>query len=153
VVRLPGLGALRRAPLPPERENAWTAFLRCAHHLDEGRSVLLATLPVGRIDPAPIALGTAAVRTALGQVTLALEGWRIPELDAEWQRCRPRAVDEARGRLETIDRIAATTDELDHVLEEVRELMEDLEPFADAEAAFRARWRLPREAGDGRARG
>jgi hypothetical protein len=152
VVRLPGLGSLRRPPLPPEREPAWAAFLGCAAHLDEGRSVLLATLPVGRIDPAPIALGTAAVRSALDEVAATMDGWRVAELDTEWEGCR-RAVDDARGRLETIDRIAATTDELDHVLEEVRELMEDLEPFADAEAAFRSRWRLPRDAGGGRAGG
>jgi ABC-type transporter Mla subunit MlaD len=152
MVRFLGLGPLRRAPLPPERAAAWTAFLRSAEQLDDGRSVLLATLPVGRIDPAPIALGTAAVRAALDEVAAGIDGWRVPELADEWEACR-RAVEDARGRLGTIDRIAATTDELDHVLEEVRELMEDLEPFADAEAAFRARWRLPREAGGGRARG
>jgi hypothetical protein len=151
-MRLPRLGSLRRSPLPPEREDAWGSFLNCARHLDDGRAVLLATLPVGRIDPAPIALGTAAVRSALDGVAAELGGWRVPELESEWEGCR-RAVDDARSRLVTIDRIAATTDELDHVLEEVRELMEDLEPFADAEAAFRTRWRLPRVRAEGTERG
>ena len=53
------------------------------------------------------------------------------------------ALDEADRRLEALERTAADTDELDQVLDEVRHLMDRLDAFADAEAAFRRRWRCP----------
>ncbi len=53
------------------------------------------------------------------------------------------ALDRADQWLTSIDEIAATTDELDDVLDPVRNLMDRLDAFADAEAAFRRRWRCP----------
>jgi hypothetical protein len=142
IVRVPRLTGLRRSPLPPELEPVWWAFVRCVELVGHGRGVLLATLPVGRIEPAPIALGTAALRDALDAAQQEMPGWRVDELGAEWQACH-LALLAARARLDEIDRIAASTDELDHVLEEVRELVEDLDPLVDAEEAFNRRWRVP----------
>lgn len=135
----------RRDVLPPELVPRWEAFLACAGTLDGGRQVLLATLPVGRIEPAPIAVGTAALRDAIDVAQVDMPAWRIAELDGVWTACND-ALAAARRRLDRIDDVASSTDELDHVLEEVRELMEDLEPFADAESAFDRRWRCPRPA-------
>jgi hypothetical protein len=142
MLRIPRFIGLRRAPLPLELEPAWRTFVRCVELVGHGRGVLLATLPVGRIEPAPIALGTAALRDALDAAQQQMPGWRIDDLETEWQACRDALV-AARLRLDGIDRIAASTDELDHVLEEVRELMEDLDPLVDAEEAFKRRWRVP----------
>ena len=111
--------------------------------------MLLGTLPVGRVQPAPIATGTEALRAAIEDVRVWMPDWRRDEIDDEWTACRT-ALDRASGELDAIDDIAATTEELDDVLDPVRHLMDRLDAFADAEAAFRRRWRCP-EPSDGMA--
>ena len=132
----------RRPLLPADREPAWWAFLDCCDVLEGGRRVLLGVLPVGRVEPAPITLGTTALRQAIADVRMWMPGWRIEELADEWDACNT-ALDRAEQRLASIDEIAASTDELDDVLDPVRHLMDRLDAFADAEAAFRRRWRCP----------
>lgn len=132
----------RRPPLPAALEPAWWAFLDCCDVLEGGRRVLLGVLPVGRVEPAPITVGTGALRQAIADVRVWMPGWRIDELAAEWETCSV-ALDRAEQRLVSIDEIAASTDELDDVLDPVRHLMDRLDAFADAEAAFRRRWRCP----------
>ena len=132
----------RRPVLPAELEPAWWAFLDCCDVLEGGRRVLLGVLPVGRVEPAPITVGTTALRQAIADVRAWMPGWRIEELTDEWDACST-ALDRAEQRLDGIDEVAASTDELDDVLDPVRHLMDRLDAFADAEAAFRRRWRCP----------
>jgi hypothetical protein len=131
-----------RPVLPAELEPAWWAFLDCCDVLEGGRRVLLGVLPVGRVEPAPITVGTSALRRSIADVRAWMPGWRIEELAEEWDACSS-ALDRAEQRLASIDEIAASTDELDDVLDPVRHLMDRLDAFADAEAAFRRRWRCP----------
>lgn len=132
----------RRPDLPPDRAAAWGAFLTCVELLEGGRRVLLGSLPVGRVEAVPIAVGTAALRHALEDLGPLMPSWRVTEVDEEWLACAA-ALDEADRRLDDLERTAADTDELDHVLDEVRHLMDHLDAFADAEAEFRRRWRCP----------
>ena len=104
--------------------------------------MLLGVLPVGRVEPAPITVGTTALRRSIVDVRAWMEGWRIDELVEDWAACS-EALDAAEARLDRIDAIAAETDELDDVLDPVRLLMDRLDAFADAEATFRRRWRCP----------
>ncbi len=132
----------RRPHLPAELEPAWWAFLDCCDVLEGGRRVLLGVLPVGRVEPAPITVGTSALRQSIEDVQAWMPGWRIDELADEWETCR-EALESTQGRLDRIDAIAAETDELDDVLDPVRVMMDRLDAFADAEAAFRRLWRCP----------
>jgi hypothetical protein len=104
--------------------------------------VLLGVLPVGRVEPAPITVGTTALRQAILDVREWMPGWHIDELADEWAACR-EALDRAVQQLDRIDEIAASTDELDDVLDPVRVVMDRLDAFADAEATFRRTWRCP----------
>ena len=131
-----------RPVLPAGLEPAWWAFLDCCDVLEGGRRVLLGVLPVGRVEPAPITVGTTALRQAIDDVRAWMPGWRIDELADEWGTCS-EALDSTQGRLDRIDAIAARTDELDDVLDPVRVMMDRLDAFADAEAAFRRLWRCP----------
>ena len=132
----------RRPLLPAGLEPAWWAFLDCCDMLEGGRRMLLGVLPVGRVEPAPITVGTTALRRAIVDVRAWMPGWRIDELADEWTACS-EALDRATQQLDRIDEIAASTDELDDVLDPVRLLMDRLDAFADAEAAFRRTWRCP----------
>jgi hypothetical protein len=133
---------LRRPGLPDDRRAAWWAFLDSAELLEGGRRTLLGALPTGRVEPAPIAVGTQALRRAVSDVRAWLPRWDVPELAEERSACAA-ALDESDARLDALERTAADTDELDHILDEVRHLMDRLDAFADAEAAFRRRWRCP----------
>lgn len=132
----------RKPPLPAHAQEAWEAFLACAGRLEAGRRVLLGTLPVGRVQPAPVATGTEALRAAISDARDWMPDWRLAELDDEWEAC-DRALDRALTELDGIDQVAGATEELDDVLDPVRHLMDRLDAFADAEAAFRSRWRCP----------
>ena len=137
------MGLLQRRPvLPEELVPAWWAFLDCCDVLEGGRRVMLGVLPVGRVEPAPITVGTMALRQAIADVRTWMPGWRIDELADEWATC-DRALDRALAQLAGIDAASASTDELDDVLDPVRHMMDRLDAFADAEAAFRRRWRCP----------
>ena len=106
--------------------------------------MLLGTLPTGRVEPAPIAVGTDAVRRAIADAREWMPRWRLDELEHEWADC-VAALDETDEALVELDQVAATTDELEELLESVQDVIEPLDKFADAEREWRRRWRPPRE--------
>lgn len=143
------MAVFRRKPdLPAEHHDAWWSFLDCAEVIEGGRRVLLGTLPTGRVEPAPIGVGTDAVRRAIADARGWMPRWHIAELADEWQAC-VAALDEADAGLDEVDQVAGSTDELEELLGSVQDVIEPLDRFADAERGFRRAWRLPRERADG----
>lgn len=134
----------RKPQLPESLHDAWWAFLDCAEVIEGGRRVLLRTLPTGRVEPAPIPVGLDAVRVALTDARGWMAEWRLDELAGEWDDC-VAAMDEAEGNLHVVSEVAASTSELEELLGAVEEVVAPLDAFADAERAWRRRWRLPRE--------
>ena len=144
------MAIFRRKPeLPAEHLAAWWAFLDCAEVIEGGRRVLLGTLPTGRVEPAPIGVGTDAVRRSIVDAREWLPRWRLAEVEDEWQAC-VAALDEAEAGLGEVDEVAASTRELEELLTAVQDVIEPLDRFADAERAFRRQWRPPRERVEGR---
>lgn len=134
----------RKPELPPELHGSWWAFIDCAEVIEGGRRLLLGTLPTGRVEPAPIAVGTDALARALEDARGWMGRWHIDELAGEWADCMA-SLDEAEGNLDTVREVAATTRELEELLGAVEEVIAPLDAFADAERTWRRRWRLPRE--------
>ncbi len=134
----------RKPDLPPDLHEAWRAFLDCAEVIEGGRRVLLGVLPAGRVEPAPIGVGTDAVRRAITDARTWMPRWRLDELADDWQDCVD-ALDEAERGCTELDQVAASTGELEELLEAVQDVIEPLDVFADAERAWRRRYRLPRE--------
>lgn len=134
----------RRPDLPPEHADAWRAFLDCAQVIESGRRVLLGTLPTGRVEPAPIAVGVDAVQAAIDDARGWMPGWRLDDEDlrAEWDACA-EALDEAADGCDSVREVAAETDELEVLLEAVGEVVQPLDAFADAETVWRRTWRIP----------
>lgn len=133
-----------RAPaLPEEHHDRWWAFVECGELVEGGRRMLLSTLPTGRVEPAPVGVGIEALEGAIEDVRARMDGWRLPELEEVWHDCRS-GLDEAEAHLDEVTEVAATTGELEELLEAVQEVIEPLDAFADAEREWRRRWRVPR---------
>ena len=134
----------RKPDLPDRHHDAWWAFLDCAEVIEGGRRILLGTLPTGRVEPAPIAMGTDAVRRSIVDARVWMSRWQLEELADDWAECQA-ALDDAEAALSDVDEVAATTAELEELLESLQGVIDPLDTFADAERAWRRMWRLPRE--------
>jgi hypothetical protein len=136
---------LRRKPeLPSDLHTTWWSFLDCAEVIEGGRRVLLGVLPTGRVEPAPIAAGTDALRRAIDDARTWMPRWQLDQLEDDWRDCA-NALDESEAALSEVDQVAGQTRELEELLEAVQDVIEPLDAFADAERSFRRRWRLPRD--------
>ncbi len=133
----------RKPVLPDALHEAWWAFLDCAEVIEGGRRVLLGTLPTGRVEPSPIGVGTDAVRRAITDARAWMPAWHLDELAEVWGNCSS-ALDDAEAGSHHVDEVAASTDELEELLESLQAVIDPLDVFADAERAWRRRWRPPR---------
>lgn len=133
----------RKPLLPEDRQDAWWGFLDCAEVIEGGRRMLLATLPTGRVEPAPVGVGLDALQRAIADARTWMPRWRQSELVEEWADCQV-ALDEAEAAVPRVREVAATTRELEELLAAVEGVVAPLDAFADAERAFRRVWRLPR---------
>lgn len=134
----------RKPDLPDTHHDAWWAFLDCAEVVEAGRRILLGTLPTGRVEPAPIAVGIDAMRRSVEDARAWMPRWHLDELDEEWRDCQ-RGLDAAEASLEEVAEVAASTGELEELLEAFQGVIDPLDAFADAERGWRRRWRLPRD--------
>lgn len=136
----------RRDPLPADQADAWQAFLDCAQVIESGRRVLLGTLPTGRVEPAPIAIGVESVEQSIRDARDWMPRWEPDEATAEdlwreWRSCC-EALDTAEAACDHVRETAADTDELEVLLEAVGTIIEPLDAFADAETIWRRMWRI-----------
>lgn len=134
----------RRPDLPADLHDAWWAFLDCAQAIEAGRRVLLGTLPTGRVEPAPVAVGADALQRSLEDVREWMPAWRLPEIEEDWADC-VASIDEAEAELASLLEVAAETSELEELLEAVGAVVAPLDSFADAERAWRRVWKVPRD--------
>lgn len=132
----------RKPPLPPEHHAAWWSFLDCAAAIEAGRRVLLGTLPTGRVEPAPVAVGVEALGRSIEDVRGWMPDWRLDEIAEDWDDC-VAALDTAEAELATVVEVAAETNELEELLEAVSAVVGPLDAFADVEKAWRRIWRPP----------
>jgi len=138
---------LRRKPdLPSQHHDAWWGFVDCADVIEGGRRVLLGTLPTGRVEPAPITVGTAALRRAIDDARAWMPAWRLDELADDWDSCQA-SLNEALKAADELETVAASTGELEELLGAVQDVIEPLDAFADAERSWRRQWKLPRQRG------
>lgn len=134
----------RKPELPADLLPAWQSFLDCAGVVQGGVRTLLGTMPIGRVEPVPVPLGVRAMRTAIADARGWMPGWRVEGLEADHDDCAA-ALDEAESALDEVLDVAASTDELEELQEAVSGVAGSLDVFADAEAAWRRRWKIPRD--------
>lgn len=127
---------LRRKTMPPELQPPWAAFSAQAQRVQDARRVVMSCLPVGRVEPAPVAVGLDLLVDELAAVDDELQAWRVDAVEQEWQECR-NAIAEARDAVPHAKQVAATTAELEELLGAVADV---LEPLGDAFSAAERRW-------------
>jgi hypothetical protein len=127
---------LRPKSIPPHLRPAWEAFSRQAERVENARRALLACLPVGRVDPAPVPVGLDLLADELRAVSASMEDWRVPEVADVWDRCR-HAVRGALAGIDKAHRVATTTTELEDLLAAVGEVVDPLDAWGDAERRWR----------------
>jgi hypothetical protein len=126
---------VRRRRRDPAVEAAWSGFLAFARALDQGSRALLATVPSARRPGVPVEAGVAGFLAGVEAAGAELPGWALPEL-AGAQAASAAALDAAQRRAR---QLAVTTAGLDfeHRNEAVGEVLDELAPIQDAEAALR----------------
>ncbi len=132
----------RRPPLPDDLHPAWWSFVDCAEVIERGRRQLLVTLAAGRIDPASVIARLDTIAAAVERARGGIDTWGVGELSVVWKEC-VNALEQAEAAIPPARSVAASTGELERLLGVVAEVVEPLDAFADAERAWRRRWRLP----------
>lgn len=122
----------RRKQMPSDLAPAWAAFQAQAERVEQARAALLSCLPVGRVEPAPIAVGLDLLHDELDAVAPDLGAWRVPPVEGHWTACRA-ALDEAVEAIPEAHEVAATTGELEELLDAVGDVVAPLDAWHDAE--------------------
>ena len=124
---------LRRKTMPADLQPAWEAFSAQAERVQTARRVVLSCLPVGRVEPAPVAVGLDLLADEITAVAGDLSAWSVPEVERQWQRCRD-AIAEALAAIPKAKEVAASTGELEELLGAVSDVLEPLgDAFGEAE--------------------
>lgn len=126
----------RRKAMPPTLQPAWDAFSAQAERVQTARRVVLSCLPVGRVAPAPVAVGLDVLAEELAGVAGHLDAWRVGDVEQEWQACAG-AIDEAMAAIPAAKEVADSSTELEELLGAVADVVE---PLGDAFAAAERRW-------------
>ena len=127
---------IRRKVMPPDLAPRWETFQSQAHRVQAARRVVLACLPVGRVDPAPVPVGLDVLHDELVEVRAELHRWRAPEVEGQWQAC-DAAIAEALDAIPVAKKVADSTVELEELLGAVSDVVE---PLGDAFQAAERHW-------------
>ena len=130
---------LRRRRLPLDLDGPFRAFAATAARLERAKEDLLLAIPGARVLGRPLADALLAFREGLDEADETMPGWHVPDLAAEWGRCRDGIA--AARRDEERVRLHGASFAHDVLLFTLQDLIAHLEPFADAARAFEARRR------------
>jgi hypothetical protein len=126
---------LRRKRIPPELEEAHTAFLATLAHVERAKEGLVAAVPSARAPGRPLAEALADYEHGLAEAGRAMPGWRLPDVEAEWAACEGGLAEAVAGagrfRLETPEM------PFDALMFALQDLMVPLESFEVADRAWR----------------
>jgi hypothetical protein len=125
---------LRRKRLPPELVPAAEAFLLVLAELEPAKVALTEALPGTRSPGRPLDDALDAFGTGLERARALMSGWRVEPLRERWNACAA-GLDDALARAGRARGIEPSG--FESLLWTVEELLDPLEPFADAERALR----------------
>lgn len=125
-----------RRRLPLELEEPFAAFSRVLDELEPAKAGLTRVLPTTRLPGAPLPDALAAFEDALDRAAGRMGAWRHPAVEPEWLACDAGVV-AARDRARRLREEAPELGGFEGLIWAVERLLDPLEPFAVAAAAFR----------------
>jgi hypothetical protein len=124
-----------RRAIPPDLAAAERAFHRVLDALEPAKRALTDAMPGTRLPGAPLPGAVAAFLEGVDAAERGMAAWRRPELDPVWTACEA-GLRAARTRAEALAHGGEIAG-FEGMLVAVSSLLDPLDPFADAERAFR----------------
>jgi hypothetical protein len=127
----------RRKELPEELRPTYAGFARVLDELEPAKVAITDVLPSTRMPGRPLSDALDEYERRLAVASELMPAWRHPAVEAQWTACG-RGLEAAlvltrRAREEAPEVIG-----FEGMLGLVEELLDPLDPFADAEERFRA---------------
>jgi hypothetical protein len=127
---------LRRKRLPPELAIASDAFHAVVADLEPAKAALTEALPTTRAPGRPLQEALGAFEAGLVRAGAGMPAWRTPEIGALWIAC-DRGLGEALDHVRRVRRDGIEPVGFEALLWLIEDLLDPLDPFAEAERAFR----------------
>jgi hypothetical protein len=128
---------IRRKELPPELQPAFRAFSEVVDAIEPAKAAVAEVLPGTRLPGRPLNDALAEYRAGIERARAGMDGWRRPEVEAEWQACAA-ALDLAVARSRALASQKDDPDGFEGLLWTVQGLIEALDPFVAAAERFRS---------------
>ena len=136
---------IRRKELPPDLQPAFRAFSDVVEAIEPAKAAVADVLPGTRLPGRPLKDALAEYRAGVARAQARMDGWRRPEVEAEWQACAAAlALATERGAA-----LAGHEDDpegFEGLLWTVQGLIEALDPFVAAAERFRSLRMRPKRA-------
>jgi len=127
----------QRKRLPAPLRDAYRAFSLVAEDVDRAHGVLTEAAPSTRFAGRPLPDALVEFEEAIRSARSAMEGWRVPELLPEWERC----ADGLEASLQLAERLRIEAPEIpgfETLIGTIDSLIAPLDAFVVAEERFRA---------------
>ena len=135
------MGRARRR-VPSDADIVWRLFEAAAERVEEGKAALVAAVPTARVEGRPMAEAVLDFERELRSAGGLMEPWRRSEHEALWIACR-HGLEVALRRAERA-RLQAPSLDFEALVELIGEIMEPLDPFAEAERVLKVQARRRR---------
>ena len=126
---------VRRRRLPPELAPASDAFHEVLTDLEPAKAALTDALPTTRAPGRPLQEALESFEAGLVRARGGMSAWRMPALDIWWIAC-DRGLEDGLARVRQVRRDGTEPVGFEAMLWLIEDLLDPLEPFADAERAF-----------------
>jgi hypothetical protein len=123
-------GRARTRDVPAEIASAAEAFAQVRDDVERAKAALVTAIRSGRAPGAPLAEALAGFEHHLAEADATMDRWHVDAVRTQWLACRD-GLDQARRRAEQL-RLEGTPELYEELATALADLMEPLEPFADA---------------------
>jgi hypothetical protein len=127
---------LRRKRLPAPLRDTHQAFSLVVEDVDRAHAVLTEAAPSTRFAGRPLPDALLDFEEVLRSAQARMEGWRVPELQQEWERCAEGLV----TSLHLAERLRLEAPEIpgfETLIGTIDSLIAPLDAFVEAEERFR----------------
>jgi hypothetical protein len=128
---------LRRRRLPEHLQERSDAFWAVIEPLERGKAALPDAMPTTRLPGRPLAEVLLEFEEGLRAASAGMDGWRAPEVEAEWQACGA-ALERTLDVTERLRVEAPDPGGFEGLVGLLGDLLAPLEAFEHAASRFRA---------------